>query len=346
MALLASLAFAASAAAPATAAPPSTAKAPATTAPAKAPAFALSADHPSGALRLRGAPGRVLHGAVRVRNVSRRNVSVRLQAADVRNAVNGNADYATTGLSQAGRWLSLSATTVRLTPGASRRIAFAVRVPKRAGGGSAYAGIVAVDAAELAGANALRKAKGSKRTSFSFSRINRQALPITIRLPGPVTRKLTLRDVKLDVQPAGAGLVLGLMPRGTVLMQDAKVKLRVSRGKRTILRDSSALGQLFPDSKLDYRIAWNGRPTEGSYRVKGFIRPRAAAPVYIDEMVKFTPAKVKELKRETPPVATAPGTNSMPGWVWIALAGGATLLLALLLAVWKLARRRPAAPAV
>jgi len=334
MALLASLAFAAAAA---TAAPPST---------AKAPAFALSADHPSGALRLRGAPGRVLHGAVRVRNVSRRNVSVRLQAADVRNAVNGNADYATTGLSQAGRWLLLSTTTVRLPPGASRRIVFTVRVPKRVGGGSAYAGIVAVDAAELAGANALRKAKGSTRTSFSFSRINRQALPITIRLPGPVTRKLTLRDVKLDVQPAGAGLVLGLMPRGTILMQDAKVKLRVSRGKRTILRNSSALGQLFPDSKLDYRIAWNGRPTEGSYRVKGVIRPRAAAPVYIDEMVKFTPAKVKELKRETPPVATAPGTNTTPGWVWLALAGGATLLLALSLAIWKLARRRPAEPAV
>jgi len=131
-----------------------------------------------------------------------------------------------------------------------------------------------------------------------------------------------------------------------VLMQDAKVKLRVSRGKRTILRDASALGQLFPDSKLDYRIAWNGRPTEGSYRVKGVIRPRAAAPVYIDEMVKFTPAKVKELKRETPPVATVPGTNTMPGWVWLALAGGATLLLALSLAVWKLARRRPAPPAV
>ena len=56
----------------------------------------------------------------------------------------------------------------------------------------------------------------------------------------------------------------------------------------------------------------------------------------------FTPAKVKELERETPPVATAiaPPAAGMPMWVWITLAAGATLLLALLIAVWKL-RRRP-----
>lgn len=337
MVTLASLALAATATAPAPAAPRQ--------APQR-PTVALSPAGGSGALRLRGTRGRVLHGAVRVRNLSRNAVTVRLQPADIRNAANGNADYITTSLSQAGRWLLLSTTTVRLAPKSSRRVVFAVRVPRGAHGASHYAGIVAIDAAQITAAEAPRKsANGGKRAGFTISRINRQALPITIRLPGPLTRKLTLRDVKLDVQPAGAGLVLGLMPRGTILMQDAKVKLRVTRGKHTILRNSSALGQLFPDSKLDYRIAWNGMPTEGSYHVKGVIRPRSAAPVYIDETVKFTTAKVEELKHETPPVATAPGTNTMPGWAWIALAGGATLLLALSLAVWNLARRRPAAPA-
>jgi hypothetical protein len=138
--------------------------------------------------------------------------------------------------------------------------------------------------------------------------------------------------------------VLGLLPRGTVLMQDATVRLRVSRGSRTILRNDSALGQLIPDSRIAYRIAWNGRPTKGAYRVKGVIRPKAAKPVYVDRMIRFTPAKVNELRRETPPVAgeaalEAPG---LPSWVWLALAVGAGLLLALLLVIWKLARRRPA----
>ena len=231
LAVLASLALAASAAAPATAAsPPAASK----------PTFALShtGAGASAGGRMRATPGRTLHGAVLVSNVSRRRITVRLQPADVRNATNGNADYVATGLSQTGRWLRLSTRTVRLAPRSSRRIAFAVRVPATARGASHYAGIVAVDASELAAAKAPRKR--SKAAGFTISRINRQALPLTIRLPGPLTRKLTLRSVALDVQPSGAGLVLGLLPRGTVLMQDAKVKLRVSRGKRTILRNASA----------------------------------------------------------------------------------------------------------
>ena len=336
MAMLAALALAATAATPATAAAP----------PASKPAaFALSPLGGTGALRLRGTPGRLLRGTVRVRNLTGHPVTVRLRAADIRNAANGNADYVTTGLSQTGRWLHLTASTVHLAAHTARHVAFTVSIPAQTRGAVHYAGIVAVDASELATAKAPRK-RSTKRTGFSFSRINRQALPITIRLPGPLKRKLTLRNVKLDVQPAGAGLMLGLQPRGSVLMQDAKVRLRVSRGTRTILKHASTLGQLFPGSKLDYRIAWKGQPTEGSYRVKGVIRPRAAKPVYIDQSVKFTPAKAKELKRETPPVATAPGAGTTPPWVWIALAGGAALLLALLFVIWKLARRRPVAPAV
>jgi len=330
VAVLASLALAATATAPATAASPPA---------AKRPTLALSATGGSSANLLRGRPGRVLHGAVTVSNVSRHRIAVRLQPADIRNAANGSADYTTTKLSQAGRWLRLSTRTVRLAAKSSRRIAYTVRIPQSARGASHYAGIVAVDAAELAAAKSPGK-RAQGRAGFTISRINRQAVPITIRLPGPLTRKLTLRSVKLDVSAAGAGLVLGLLPRGTVLMQSAPVKLRVSRGKATILRNSSTLGQLFPGSKLDYRIAWNGRPTKGDYLVRGVIRPKGAAPVYINQSITFTPAKVKELKRETPPVAqVAPSKDGLPMWVWLALGGAAALLLTLSLAVWRLARR-------
>ena len=204
-------------------------------------------------------------------------------------------------------------------------------------GASHYAGIVAFDAADVTAAARDKKRRG---TSFTISRITRQALPITVRLPGPLTRKLTLRSVKLVVAPAGAGLVLGLRPGGTVLTQGAKVKLRVSRAQRTILRDASALGQLFPGSKLDFRIPWSGRPTAGEYRVRGVIRPAGAAPVWIDRIVTFTPAKVKALKSETPPVAAdTAATAGLPSWVWLALTGAGALLLALALAFWRFARR-------
>ena len=180
--LLATLALTASAVAPAQAAAlPRSAK----------PSFALSAAGGGGALLLRGTRGRVLHGAVLVHNVSRHRITVRLQPSDVGNATNGNADYIVAGRKLAGRWLRLSATTVRLAPKSSRRIVFALRVPMNVRGASHYAGIVAVDAAETVAAKAPRRS--SKGTGFSFSRINRQALPITIRLPGPLTRRLTLR---------------------------------------------------------------------------------------------------------------------------------------------------------
>lgn len=328
--LVASLALAAFAAAPASAAP-----APATP---KAATFGLSAAGQSGALRLRSAPGRAVRGAVLVRNVSRRPIVLRLQPADIANATNGNADYITAPRSAAGRWVRLAATTVRLAPKASRKVFFSVRIPVGTRGASHYAGIVAFDAADVTAAARDKKRKG---TSFTISRISRQALPITLRLPGPLTRKLTLRSAKIKVDPAGAGLVLRLRPGGTVLTQSAAVKLRVSRGPRTILRHSSTLGQLFPGDDLDFRIPWTGRPTEGAYLVRGVIRPKGSAPVYVNRSVTFTPAKVKELKRETPPGAQVAETEKagLPMWVWLALAGAAVLLLTLSIAVWRLARR-------
>src|ERR1700678_1476058 len=115
LALVAALALAAPAAASASA----SAEAPASSQPAT---FALSPVGSTGALLLHGAPGRVLHGAVSVRDVSRHPVTVILQPADIETASNGNADYVTAPLARSGRWLHLAATTVRLEPGAARQV--------------------------------------------------------------------------------------------------------------------------------------------------------------------------------------------------------------------------------
>jgi hypothetical protein len=297
--------------------------------PPKAPTFALSTD----ARVLSGKPGRVLHGAVLVRNLTRHPVAVRLQAADIRNATNGNADFVSTNPSGAGRWLHLSVSTLRLLAGGTGRVTYTVSIPASATGASHYAGIVAVDRADLARAPAPRRAK---RTSFTFKRINRQALPLTVRLPGPRSHRLVLRSVKLSVQPAGAGLVLGIVPRGSELIPRTDLDLRVSRGLRTILTHSASLGQLFPDSTLDYRIPWEGRPTEGTYHVVGVIRPEGAPAVRIDRTVTFTADSSEELERETPPGPQAP---ALPLWMWIVLGAAGTLLTVALMAVWRLKRQ-------
>jgi hypothetical protein len=325
-ALLASLALAAFAAAPASAAAP-------TLPPG---GFALSAVGTIGPVVLHGAAGRVLRGTVSVRNLSRHSITVILQRADIENSSNGGADFVTARLYHAGRWLHLSVATVHLAPHAKRQVAYTVSIPALATGASHYAGIVAINAADLITPAVRGRSHGR---AFAFYRIDRQALPLTIHLPGPLFRRLALRSVTLNVEPAGAGLVLGLLPGGTELTDSAKVNLRVVRGARTIFTSVTALGQLFPAGGLDYRIPWPGTPSPGTYRVVGTIRPVGSAVIYIDQTVTYTVAKAAELKRETPPVPVIHVPGATPGWMWIALGVALALLIALSLAVWRLTRR-------
>jgi hypothetical protein len=298
-------------------------------------AFSLSRVATTGAL-LRGVAGQVLHGEVLVRNTSGRPVTVLLQAADILNSSNGNAEYVTAHLSQTGRWLRLATSRVRLAPQASREVAFTVRIPARARGASHYAGIVATNAAQVTAAAA--GDKNRRRPSFTFYRIDRQALPITIRLRGRLSRRLVLRSARIVVAPVGAGLVLGLLPGGSELIEGARIRLRIQRRGRTLFTYVSTLGQLFPGSPLNYRIPWKGQPTPGTYHLQGVIRPQGAAVVNINRTVEFTAAKAARLEHEATPGA-GQSTPGMPGWVWPALAAAAVLLTALSVAVWKLARR-------
>jgi hypothetical protein len=132
--------------------------------------------------------------------------------------------------------------------------------------------------------------------------------------------------------------VLGLTPGGSELTEAAPVKLRVTRGTRTILKSRSTLGQLFPGSALDYRIAWPGRPTPGTYRVVGQIRPVGSPVIYINRTIVFSAAKADQFSRETAAVTARP-SSGMPGWLWGVLGGGAAVLVGLSLTVIKLARR-------
>ena len=117
------------------------------TAPTPTPvAFALSPVGAASSISWHATPGRALHGAVLLRNLSRHPITVILQRADIRNASNGNADYVTSRLSATGRWLHLSAARVRLPPHTSHQVAYTVSVPRAASGGSHYSGIVAINA--------------------------------------------------------------------------------------------------------------------------------------------------------------------------------------------------------
>jgi hypothetical protein len=299
-------------------------------------AFGLTAVGSPGSIHLRGTAGRVLRGAVLLRNLSGQPITVVLQRSDITNAANGNATFDTTKITGCGVWLRLSSGRVSVPPHSSRRVPYTVSVPAGATGGSHYAGIVAFNATNVARPAVRGKSNG---TSFTIFRISREALPVTIRVPGPLTRSLSLTSVKLNAGSSGAALVLGLLPGGTELTERAEVKLRVLRGPRTIFTYTGGLGQLFPGvGGLSFRIPWRGLPRPGRYRVLGTIRPQGSAVINIDQTIGFTAAKAAQLARALPSVAQAPRSGT-PAWMWIALAVAVALLLALLLTVWRLARR-------
>ncbi len=323
-ALLVASAFAAFAAAPVAGAAPRP----------QPTAFALAPVGPPGAVLLHGVAGRVLRGAVTVRNLSRHRITVTLQRADIGDASNGNADYLTSRVHGAGRWLHLQTTRVRLAAHAARRVGYAIRVPRRSTGVSHYAGIVAVNSAELGRARARAR---HPRRSFTFNRINRQALPITIRMPGRLVRVLRLRSVTLSVQPVGAAVVLGLRAGGSDLIPSTAITLHVLRGSRRLFSAATTLGQLFPGAPLAYRTPWKGRPAAGTYRVQGTIRPQGAAMIRVDARLTVSAAKARQLARGTT-AATRQAIPRTPGWVWVALTLAATLLIVIPVAVWKRAR--------
>jgi hypothetical protein len=333
MASLFTLVLAAFAAAPALAA-----------APRPQPAvFALSPVGSPGGVLVHGAAGRALRGTVSARNLSRKRISVRLQRADIANASNGNANYVTAGVRRTGRWLRLQTATVHLAAHASRQVRYTIRIPRGTTGASHYAGIVAVNTAELAHARAHTR---HTRRSFTFHRIDRQAIPITIRLRGRLVRRLALRSVKLSVAPVGAAIMLGLAPGGSDLIESTAIKLRVLRGHHTIFTTGTTLGQLFPGAPLAYRIPWKGRPAAGTYRALGTIRPQRARTIRVKANVTVTGAKAKQLAHGTLAAAQQQAATSIPGWVWIALAIAAGLLIVIPLFVWKHARRGLSTPAV
>lgn len=80
-------------------------------------------------LRLQAAPGHVVRGAVKVRNLSGHVRTIRLQASELVNALGGGASFRHPRAGSAARWLHLEADTVRLAPHAARVVRFTADVP-------------------------------------------------------------------------------------------------------------------------------------------------------------------------------------------------------------------------
>jgi hypothetical protein len=326
--MLVALALAAAAAAPAAA-----------TADSPAPGgFNITSPDKSGAVLLNGTTGATLSGRLEAFNTSRRPKVLRLQAADLNTASSGGLSYGTTHPRRAGAWVRLNASEVRIPARSSVNVAFTVAVPRGVRGGSHYAGIVATDA-RRASAQTASVEVGKGRRSVQVGRIVRVAVPVTVRLPGPRTRNVAYTGASLNTDATRPALALALENTGTALIDGARISFHIERDGKRLMKHTSTMAVLMPDSGVRYSVPWTAGTEQGDYRLVGTVTPRGARRVNINEVLTVSAKQADKLAAQTrtPEAAVAP--KSTPMALWAALGAAALLVAAMGVAMWRMLRR-------
>jgi len=280
-------------------------------------------------------PGQTVSGAVRLRSRTGKPQIVRLQALDLVTARTGGIEFASGRPNATGAWLKLGRHDVALPARATRIIRFTARVPANALPGQHYAGIVAINRAELRRANAPADKAGVELRS-----VTRIALPVLFRLPGAASRSVAARRLAFASNASGSRLDLDLRSTGRLLIRGTKVDLRVSeQGGRRLFRHKATLAEFIPQTTIRYPVAWRGTPKYGTYRLTGTVKPKGGPVLRIDKTVTFGRPEAKKVRQQTGVVPSGDPEAGGPPLILI-IALGAALLLAIAASVGYLRLRR------
>lgn len=282
-----------------------------------------------------------VRGTVRIVNRSGRTRVVRLQTLDLVTGDRGGIVFRSGRPSATGAWLRLDRRDVRLRPGASARVGYSAQVPARVATGEHYAGVVAIDRADLRAA--ARRPSG--RRGVVLRHITRLALPVRFTVGGPAERTMAAGRADFAADAAGSRIDLPLRSTGAKLIREAEVDFAVrdDRG-RTLFTHKATLGEFVPRTIARYPIAWRGRAAEGRYRLVGTVRPKGAPVIRLDQTLEFTRRRAEDLESQTgEQAATAAGP---PLLLLVGLALALVAAIAATAAYVRLRRRLQAATQV
>lgn len=299
------------------------------------PTFELSSVTKDPYPRFVARPGQTVSGAVRLQSRTGKPQTVRLQALDLVTARTGGIEFPSGRPHATGAWLKLQHRDVALPARATRIIRFTARVPAKAAAGQHYAGIVAINRAELRRANA-----PADKAGVELRAVTRIALPVRFRLPGAAGRSVAVRRLAFAADASGSRLDLDLRSTGHLLIRGSRIDLRVAeQGGRRLFRHKATLAEFIPQTTIRYPIAWRGTPKYGTYRLTGTVKPKGAPVLRIDKTVTFGRPEAKKVKQQTGVVASGdPDAGAPPLMLIVAL--GAALLLAIAASVGYLRLRR------
>lgn len=296
--------------------------------------FSLTPVDHDGYFKFTAQPGGTVGGAVALANHTAQPLRLRLAVTDLGTANTGGAIYPDGKPTKVGTWITLAQTTVSLPANSTQQIDFTVQVPIDARGGQHYGGIVAFDPSELR----TDAAQGTDDdNTIRLRQLTRLALPVLLTLPGDKAPGLEVAGAEFGADAAGSRLDLELANTGNWLIRGSRISLDVMRDGRKLFAHEGELADFIPNTTIAYPIPWRGRAAEGEYRLIGTIEPQGAAPVEIDETVRFGHEQTDVLEDATGEAAVPESDTPILLYAALVLAA---IVVALAAASWWRMRRR------
>ena len=287
------------------------------------------------------APGAPHAGAVIVSNTGNRTGTVKLFSADGSTGQTTGTVYLTDSKpTRAGKWVTLSRSSVKLAPGAVARVPFHVQVPAGADPGQWVAGIVAESATSA-------KTKRSTRKAGVQIRIRNQTIiAVQVNVPGPPEASFAIGGVKTGGQRGFQQVLVHFENTGNVL--------RKPTGSVTVMQDGKAIEHLpfkmdtfLPQTAIDYPVLLKKALAAGEYQtIVSLSYPTPAGvrkTITASPTLKISDENVKQVFTSAAPQQPPAGSvvaDSGSSTPWALIVGVAAAVLLLLLVVWLLLRRR------
>jgi hypothetical protein len=234
-------------------------------------------------LTLSARPGRkTTAGTLELRNRLDRKVTVALDRVDSLTASTLGSAYRVRGSAIHGptRWIRLSARRVRLAPHGKTKVDVSVLPPAGARPGDYLSGI----GVQALGRRNLTKAAGN----LAISSIQRYAVGVVVRLPGPRHPLIRFTGARVTRQPAGVTFFTSARNRGNVILQNVRGWETVTQGKRLVARNAIGPGTFVTRTSIAYPLLVAGEhPRAGTvYRVRALLRYRGGV-ARLDTRVRF-----------------------------------------------------------
>lgn len=295
------------------------------------------------------APGAERSGAVIVSNTGTAAGTVTLFTADATTGQTSGTVYQTdTKPVAAGSWITLSATSFRLVPGAHRRVDFVVHVPAGTKPGQWVGGIVAETS------HITPSPKTKQKTSVQIRIRDLTIIAVQVNVPGPLAAAFSVGKVTTGGQRGFQQVIVHVANTGNALAKPSGKVVITTAGGAVVETLTFTMDTFLPHTAIDYPILLRKALGAGDYHAAvtlsypspaGGAKTISAHPAFSVSRQNvaqvFTSASPT---KPAPPGTPASSSGSSSRWliIGVAAAAGIVLLLAALLLPGVLRRRRPA----